>query len=328
MAIHLNRRRFLRHSAVLGLSAGAAPALAGSGEALRVWRYKGQAASFLADAGQASTPYPVEWVDIPGGAMVLEAFASASLDYAFMSPVLPLFASAAGNPLVLIASYQGEQNRSVLIVKRDSGIRTLADLKGKRISFVRATDTHYLVLNLLRDNGLSLADIQARPMPARDALVAFQNGHLDAIVAGGIGALQALTQMDGQVLDEASRYQCGNYLIATSARVLEQPGKQAQIADFLERERATWDWVERNPEAWAGRNEALTGISRTLYLQQFNQRQRPCRLLPVSEENIAAQQRIADLFHDSGLLRQPLTVRDFWDRRFTSLLSGQGSAAA
>jgi len=328
MAIDLHRRRFLRHSALLGLAAGVAPALADNPAPLRVWRYKGQAASFLGDAGQAATPYPLAWVDIPGGAMVLEAFASASLDYAFMSPVLPLFASAAGNPLVLIASYQGEQNRSGLIVKRGSGIQRLADLKGKRISFVRATDTHYLVLNLLRDNGLSERDIQARPMPARDALVAFQNGHLDAIVAGGIGALQAVTQMDGEWLAEASRYSCGNYLIATSAEVLAQPGKQAQIADFLRREQATWAWVERNPEAWAARSEALTGISRTLYLHQFNQRQRPCQLLPVSESDIAAQQRIADLFHASGLIRQPLVVRDFWDQRFTPLLSGQGTAAA
>jgi len=328
MAIDLHRRRFLRHSALLGLAAGVAPALASNQTPLRVWRYKGQAASFLGDAGQAATPYPVEWVDVPGGAMVLEAFASASLDYAFMSPVLPLFASAAGNPLVLIASYQGEQNRSGLIVKKGSGIRSIADLKGKRISFVRATDTHYLLLNLLKDNGLELADIQARAMPARDALIAFQNGHLDAMVCGGIGALQALTQMDGELLDEASRYQCGNYLIATSAKALEQPGKQAQIADFLARERAIWDWVEHHPEAWAERSETLTGISRELYLQQFNQRQLPCRLLPVSEADIAAQQRIADLFHSSGLIRQPLAVRDFWDQRFTPLLSGQGSAAA
>ena len=48
----------------------------------------------------------------------------------------------------------------------------------------------------------------------------------------------------------------------------------------------------------------------------------PSRLLPVSEDAIAAQQRIADLFHDSGLLRQPLQVRRFWDDRFNLLLSG------
>ncbi|WP_095153646.1 ABC transporter substrate-binding protein [Pseudomonas sp. Irchel 3E13] len=322
MAISISRRAFLQHSAVAGLAAGLAPVLANASEALRVWRYKGQAASFLADAGQAATPYPLEWIDVPGGSMVLEAFASGSLDYAFMSPVLPLFASAAGNPLVLIASYQGEQNRSSLIVKRDSGIASIADLKGKRVSFVRATDTHYLILNLLRDNHLTLADIQARPMPARDALVAFQNGHVDAIVAGGIGALQAQTGMDGVLLAQASQYHCGNYLIATTERVLQQPGKQAAISDFLRREQATWDWVEHNPQAWAERNEKLTGISRELYLQQFNQRQRPSRLLPVSEADILAQQRIADLFHDSGLIRQALDVRGFWDERFNLLLSG------
>ncbi|MFJ4452660.1 ABC transporter substrate-binding protein [Pseudomonas sp. NPDC089392] len=322
MANPISRRAFLQYSATAALAAGMCPRLANASDALRVWRYKGQAASFLADAGQATTPYPVQWVDVPGGAMVLEAFASNSLDYAFMSPVLPLFASAAGNPLVLIASYQGEQNRSSVIVKRGSGIRTLADLKGKRVSFVRATDTHYLLLNLLHDQQLSLADIQARPMPARDALVAFQNGHLDAIVAGGIGALQAQVGMDGEVLADASRYQCGNYLIATTAQVLQQPGKQAAIRDFLQREKATWDWVEQHPQAWAERNERLTGIPRALYQQQFDQRRLPCRLLPVSQDAIAAQQRIADLFHDSGLLRQPLQVRRFWDERFNLLLSG------
>ncbi|MNG68876.1 putative aliphatic sulfonates-binding protein precursor [compost metagenome] len=322
MAISINRRAFLRHTAVAGLAAGLAPLLANASEALRVWRYKGQAASFMADAGQASTPYPLQWVDVPGGAMVLEAFASNSLDYAFMSPVLPLFASAAGNPLVLIASYQGEQNRSSLIVKRGSGIQSIAELKGKRVSFVRATDTHYLVLNLLRDHQLTLADIQARPLPARDALIAFQNGHLDAIVTGGIGALQAQTGMDGVVLAEASPYHCGNYLIATTAQVLQQPGKRAAIGDFLQREKAIWDWVEHHPQAWAERNEQLTGISRALYLQQFEQRQQRCRLSPVSEADILAQQRIADLFHDSGLLRQPLQVRGFWDERFNRLLSG------
>ena len=322
MAISISRRTFLRHSAIAGLAVGLAPALARADEALRVWRYKGQAASFLADAGQAQTPYPLHWVDVPGGAMVLEAFASNSLDYAFMSPVLPLFASVAGNPLVLIASYQGEQNRSSVIVKRGSGIASIADLKGKRVSFVRATDTHYLILNLLRDNGLTLADIQARPMPARDALVAFQNGHLDAIVAGGIGALQAQTAMDGVALADASPYHCGNYLIATTAQALQQPGKQAAIRDFLQREKATWDWVEHNPHEWAARNQALTGISSDLYLQQFAQGQQPCRLLPVSEADIVAQQHIADLFHDSGLIRQAVDVRGFWDDRFTPLLSG------
>ncbi|ABY98553.1 ABC transporter substrate-binding protein [Pseudomonas putida] len=322
MAYSISRRTLLQRSAAAALAVGLGPQLANASEALRVWRYKGQAASFLADAGQAATPYPLQWVDVPGGAMVLEAFAGNSLDYAFMSPVLPLFASAAGNPLVLIASYQGEQNRSSVIVKRGRGIDTLADLKGKRVSFVRATDTHYLLLNLLRDQQLTLADIQARPMPARDALVAFQNGHLDALVAGGIGALQAQVSMNGVVLAEANRYPCSNYLIATSAQVLQQPGKQAAIRDFLQREKATWAWVEQHPQAWAERNERLTGIPRALYLQQYEQRRLPSRLLPVSEDAIAAQQRIADLFHDSGLLRQPLQVRRFWDDRFNLLLSG------
>jgi sulfonate transport system substrate-binding protein len=316
----LSRRQLLLASGVL--AAGAAlGAHAQGAEPLRVWRYKGTAASFLADAGQADTPYPVEWVDVNGGNLVLEALRSGHLDYAFMSEIPPIFALIAQLPIRLVAVYQGDQNDTNLVVKKNSGIRTVQDLKGKTISYVRATNTHYFVLNMLAQNGLSLADVTAVPLPAQDALTAFRNGHVDAIATGGISALQATSLMDGELLADVSRYYSGNYVIATTQQVLADPQRRSQIGDFLRREQATWAWVNAHPERWAERSEALTGIDRALYLRQFQQRSRPGRLVGLDAEAISSQQQVADLFYQNHLITQSVDTRPLWRDDFNPILN-------
>ncbi len=319
----INRRSLLRNGAILA-AGGLLPgwAAADDSQPLRVWRYKGTIAYFLDDAGQAQAPYPLEWVDIAGGNLVLEALTSNSLDYAFMSEIPPIFASIAKAPLALIASYSGDNNKTGIVVKKNSGISQVSDLRGKRISYVRATNTHYLVLNMLRQNGLALSDVQAIPLPAQDGLSAFQNGHIDALVTGGISAIHAEANLDGVLLQSAEGYYSGNYLISTTRTALAKPGKRAAIGDFLLREKAAWDWIESHPEQWALRSETLTGIPRELYLQQFEQRSQPARIRPVEDAAIEAQQQVADVFYESGLIRQKVDVRPLWDKQFSELLSG------
>ncbi|TFY84645.1 ABC transporter substrate-binding protein [Pseudomonas kairouanensis] len=316
----LSRRQLLLAGGVL-----AAGSLLGrqaqAAEPLRVWRYKGTAASFMADAGQADTPYPVEWVDVSGGNLVLEALSSGHLDYAFMSEIPPIFASIAKVPIALVALYQGDQNDTSLVVKKASGIRTVQDLKGKTISYVRATNTHYFVLNMLAQNGLSLADVKAVPLPMQDALTAFRNGHVDAIATGGISALQATSQMDGELLADVSRYYSGNYVIATTKQVLADPQRRSQVGDFLRREQATWAWVNAHPERWAERSEALTGIDRALYLRQFQQRSRPGRLLGFDAAAISSQQQVADLFYQNHLISQSVDATPLWRDDFNPILN-------
>ncbi|WP_297838027.1 ABC transporter substrate-binding protein [Pseudomonas sp.] len=322
--VSLTRRQLLVNSGAF--AAGcllAAPSWATTVQAppLRVWRYKGSAASFMDIAGQADTPYPVEWIDIGGGNLVLEALNSGALDYAFMSEIPPIFASIAKVPLALVAVFKGDNNDSGVVVRKDAGIRTVADLRGKKISYVRATNTHYFVLNMLRQNGMTLDDVQAIPLTMQDSLTAFRSGHLDAIAVGGISALQAVSEMDGVMLENVSRYYSGNYLIATTTGALADPQRRAQIGDFLQREKATWAWVEANPEAWAQRSAALTGLPIRLYTEQFQRRSQPAQLVAVDDQAIAAQQRVADAFYTNQLIRQPVDVRPLWNSEFNHLLN-------
>lgn len=320
---HFSRRRLLGVGATL--CAGGwlgAPALQAAEPPLRVWRYKGLAASFLDLAGQDQTPYPVQWVDTAGGNIVLEALRSGDLDYAYMSEIPPVFAQAAGSPLALIASFEGDANDTAVVVKRQSAIHQVADLKGKSISYVRATNNHFFLLDLLQKNSLTLQDITPVPMPMQDALTAFRSGHIDAVVVGGISALQAESGMEGRLLPDTRRYGSSNYLIATTAQTLDDAGRRARIGDFLLRERATWDWVQQHPQAWPARSQALTGIDQALYLQQAERRSRPGRLVAFNDTAVNTQQQVADTLFNSGLLPRSVDVRPLWRNDFSSLLNG------
>ncbi|WP_455923749.1 ABC transporter substrate-binding protein [Pseudomonas putida] len=315
---NFSRRRLLQ----AGLLLGAGQRMAWAAEpALRVWRYKGLASSFMDLAGQGDLPYPVQWADIAGGSIVIEALASDHLDYAYMSEIPPVFAAASKAPIKLIAVVKGDANETRLVVRKDAGIAQVSDLKGKRVSFVRGTNTQCYLLNLLAHQGLSLADVVPVPMPMQDALFAFRSGHIDALVAGGISGLQAETLMDGQLVPGTEGFYAGNYLIATNEAALADPLRRARIADYLQRERATWAWVQGHADAWATRSAKLTGIDRQLYLQQFQRRSQPAQLVPIDDAAIASQQQVADLFYANQLLRQAVDVRPLWRDDFHHLLN-------
>ncbi|SQF98775.1 aliphatic sulfonate ABC transporter periplasmic substrate-binding protein [Paucimonas lemoignei] len=318
--VALTRRQLLAGSAIAAANGLLAPltAMAGSAKPLRVWRYKGSAASFMGLAGQLDTPYPVEWVDIGGGNLVLEALNSDSLDYVYMSEIPPIFASIANVPIALVASIPGDVSDIGIVVRNGAGIEQVADLKGKKISYVRATNTHYFLLRLLNQHGLTLKDVQPIPMPIQEALIAFRSGHLDAVIGGGISVLQA-QQSGGTRLHNVSDYR-GNTVIATTTQALQDPVRSAQLADFLLRERATWAWVQSNPQAWAQRNQDITGIGADLYLEQFRLRGEGQRVVPVSEQAIASEQRVADGFFEHQLIRQSVDVRPLWRNDFKHIL--------
>lgn len=315
----LSRRRLLNISATLAAGALLLPGeVRAQAQPLRVWRYKGSAATFMDLAGQADTPYPLEWVDIGGGNLVLEALNSGSLDYVSMSEIPPIFAAVAKVPIALIGLLPGDLHDNGIVVRKDAGINSVADLKGKRISYVRATNTHYFVLDMLRQHGLTLSDVQAVPMPMQDALIAFRSGHIDALTGGGISLLQAARE-GGIRLESVSRF-VGNSLIATTQGALQDPDKHRQLADFLLREKATWAWVSQHPQAWAQRCSEQSGIAAELYLQQFRQRAQPVRLGAVNEQAIASAQQVADTFFDNQLIRQPVDVRPLWRDDFNPIL--------
>ena len=112
------------------------------------------------------------------GPPLLEALNAGSIDFGSTGDTPPIFAQAAGVPLVYVArqiSYGG----SAILVRADSDIQTLEDLAGKTIAYTSGSSANYLTIRALETVGLSLNDVTPAFLSPGDARAAFDGGSID-----------------------------------------------------------------------------------------------------------------------------------------------------
>jgi sulfonate transport system substrate-binding protein len=81
------------------------------------------------------------------------------------------------------AATQPWPDGEAIIVAKDSPIRTIKDLKGKKVSYPRATNAQWVLTKALRKEGLSLSDVEsALLLPGTNILSVLQTGGVDAAV--------------------------------------------------------------------------------------------------------------------------------------------------
>lgn len=310
-----SRRALLAGAGALTLAGcGAATERALSDVTLSVWRYKTTAGNFMAAAGQADTPYQVRYVDLPGGPLVLNAYAAGALDYAYMSEIPPAFALQSGTPLRLIATHQGDVNNSGVLVVKGSSARQFPDLRERTIAYTPNTNNHYYLLKLLEAHDLRLSDVQAVGLPANDANAAFTRGHVEAIVTGGISALLTESLLGGRwIVRSVAGLYSGNFCISAHPTALADPLKRAAIRDYLRREQATWQWIDRNPERWAALSATLSSQPAALFQRLAREASRPALIVPPAKAAIASLQHVADDLARFALVRDRHDLSALWE---------------
>ncbi|PHM33414.1 sulfonate ABC transporter substrate-binding protein [Xenorhabdus innexi] len=122
----------------------------------------------------------IRWVEFPAGPQMLEGLNIGSIDLASTGDVPPVFAQAAKADLVYLAHSPAHPKTEAIVVAKDSAIKSIQDLKGKRVALNKGSDVHYLLVAALEKAGLSYKDIKPVYLPPADARAAFQRGVIDA----------------------------------------------------------------------------------------------------------------------------------------------------
>ena len=308
--IRLSRRGVLAGAA--SLSACAPRTSKPSDVTLRVGSYKGGAQTLFAAAGLTDTPYQVRYSELGAGNLIGEAINARALDVGSMSEIPPIFVAGKASLLRLVAVQRGDVNAQVTLVPASSPIRSPADLKGKRIGFVKATTAQYFLLRMLEQQGLTFADIEPIALSPQDGLAAFGRGALDAWVIYGVQGSIARGRLGARVLTTGLGRLSGNYVYAALKDSLDDPPKRGAIVDYLRRTQRAYAWAEKNPDAWAAAQSAASGVPAAIYLQQHRERSAPTVLAPVDEAAIASEQTVADAFAKAGVIPAAVDVRPLW----------------
>jgi len=314
-SIALDRRSVI---AALGAATLTACAKAGGGGrladvTLRVANYKGGVETFMKAAGQDAAPYKLSFAEFAGGNLITEAILAGAVDLGSMSEIPPIFVAASKPPMRLIAVQKGDVNSQVVLIPHDSAITRPAQLKGKKVGYVRATTSHYLLLKLLEEQKLGFGDITPIALSPQDGRAAFERGSLDAWVAYGVQATAVRATVGARVLTTGLGRLSGNYLFAAGEAALLDPPRRAAIIDYLGRVQASYRWSDAHPAEWAELVAKATGVPAALYAQQRRERSAPTRLAPVDAAAIASQQAVADGFAKAGVIPKRVDVAPLWD---------------
>ena len=288
-----------------------------SGVTLRIGTYKGNWRALLKASGLEKAPYRIDWRELNNGVLHIEAINADALDLGSGSEIPPVFAARGGHVnLRLVARVREDLNNQVTLARKGSGIRGIADLKGRRVGYVRATTTHYFLSKQLTEAGLSFNDIQAINLTPADGLTAFDRGEFDAWAIYGYNGQIARTRLGAQVIKTGKGYLSGNFPVYANPRTLDDARRRAAVAEFLLRLRKAYAWANTHYLDYARAQNAETRVPLGDLIELFNNRSDDYALLPVAPDVLAGHQDVADTFLTLGVLDGPVDVRSLWDDRF------------
>src|SRR6201987_1967278 len=121
----------------------------------------------------------IVWVQSAGSNKALEFLNAGSIDFGSTAGSAALVARINGNPIKSIYVYSRPE-WTALVTTKDSPIKTVADLRGKRVAVTRGTDPHIFLVRALLAAGRSEKDITPVLLQHADGKTALIRGDVDA----------------------------------------------------------------------------------------------------------------------------------------------------
>jgi sulfonate transport system substrate-binding protein len=315
MNTNSSRRRVLARAfgAAFAATAWAGPARAQAlpGE-VRIGFQKGAATLVLARRQQAIETRlkalgvtSVKWVEFQFGPPMLEAMGAGAIDLGSVGDTPPIFAQAAGSNLVYVAATPSAQH--AVLVPQDSPIKTLADLRGKRVAFGKGSSAQNVALKALALAGLTIKDVEPTYLSPADATAAFNGGKIDAWVVWDPYYAIAQQHYKARVIADTSdrRLASASYYLAHRDFAARHPAVLAAVLDEIGK---VTRWSGEHRDELAALAAEATGIDAKTWSITFARAE--FTLGPVTPAHVAQQQQLADTFQSLGIIPRRINVAD------------------
>ncbi|MDH0287577.1 aliphatic sulfonate ABC transporter substrate-binding protein [Pseudomonas sp. GD04087] len=266
----------------------------------------------------------VRWVFSQGSNRSLEYLNAGSTDFASTAGLAAVLSRANGAPLktVYIAS---RPEWTALVVPKDSPLKSVADLKGKKIAATKGTDPYLFLLRSLQQAGLDKNDVEIVHLQHPDGRAALEQGRVDAWAGLDPHMAASELQAGSRLLYRNVDFNSYGVLSVTEKFEQEQPALIKQVIAAYEEAR---QWAIAHPketakllaeEAKLPLEVAKLQLSRTDFSKP----------LPGAEQ-VAALKAAAPILVDEQLVRPGTDVTAVVDQLIAPQLAGEviGKAGA
>lgn len=137
----------------------------------------------LRDQGLAEKKFKEEGIDVEfvlsqGSNKALEFLSSDSIDFGSAAGAAALLAKEKGTPIQTV--YISSKPEWTALLAKKGTIKSVADLKGKKVAATLGTDPYIFLLRALKEAGLSAKDVEIVNLQHSDGAAAVQSGDVDA----------------------------------------------------------------------------------------------------------------------------------------------------
>ena len=185
----------------------------------------------------------VTWLFSAGSNKANELVSSGSADLASTAGAAALLARTNGVPLKIVYVYS-KPEWTALVVPRDSSLKTVAELKGKKIAATRGTDPFFFLLRTLQANGLKQSDVELVNLQHGDGRTALERGQVDAWAGLDPHMAASELQAGSRLLSRNIDFNTFGTLNVREAFLKEHPEVVRSVLSQYERARA---WILAHP---------------------------------------------------------------------------------
>lgn len=186
----------------------------------------------------------VKWTQSLGSNRALEFLNSGSIDFGSTAGLAAVLSRANGNPIRAVYVYSRPE-WTALAVPRDSPIRSVAELKGKRIAATKGTDPYLFLLRALQEAGLSRNDVEIVHLQHPDGRVALEQKRVDAWA--GLDPHLAASELEAgsKLIYRNVNFNTYGFLNVSESFAKRYPEQVRTVIAAYERARL---WVQANPD--------------------------------------------------------------------------------
>lgn len=273
-----------------------------AGDPIDIAKTRGQFIKKMKKAG-----YKVVFKQFQNGSAEMEALASGNIDYARTGDTPPVTALASGSNITFVAAGSSKAKGSGIVATKSSGIKSISDLKGKKIAYTSNTSSQYMIMQVLKKAGLSTSDVTLVDMSQSDASVAFSKGKIDAWTNWDPYTSSAELTYSGAMIVTGTTVGASNrdYIISGSYAKKHQAASKALIK-YLGQDMT---WANTHKTKLVKMMTKSLKLPKKVVERMVNRRS--YSLKAVSTKATSEEQAISDSFYTDGITKKKVKISKY-----------------
>lgn len=250
----------------------------------------------------------VSWVFSQGSNRSLEYLNSAGVDFASSASLSAVLARANGSPIKSVYVYSRAE-WTALVVRKDSPLNNVSDLKGKKIAATKGTDPYLFTLRALQQAKLSKDDVELLHLQHPDGRVALEKGNVDAWAGLDPHMAASEIQAGSRLLYRNKDFNSYGVISVTERYAKEHPDAIRTVIGAYEKAR---EWSLKHPDEFAQLLATESGLPLDVAKLQLSRTDLSTPQL--TDKDVTASKAAAPILVSEALVRKGTNVDQVIDQ--------------